>query len=76
MFRIPEVLAGILRFDGVVTNSIGLYVNGGLSLPSLPVEFYLYSGPCITADYLAKEKSISKSCGPLFLKGILNFWQA
>ena len=45
MFKMPELFAGILRFDGVVTNSIGLYVIGGLSFPSLPVEFYLYSGP-------------------------------
>jgi hypothetical protein len=35
------VFAGIFRFAGVVTNSIGLDAKEGFSLPSLPEEFYL-----------------------------------
>lgn len=64
-------LAGILTFDGIDTNSIGLYVIA--AFPSLPVELFLDSGPQITADCFAKLKSSSRSWGPLFLNGILNF---
>ncbi len=53
-------LAFIFTLLGIATNSIGLYVSEFDSL-LLPVEFYLYSGPLITADYLTKVKSMSRS---------------
>lgn len=68
-----ELLAGTLMLLGVVTNSSGLEVMG---LSSLPLESDRESegvGPQITADYLAKVKSISRSYEPVFLNGSLNF---
>lgn len=70
MFRIAVPFAGTLRLAGIDTNSMGLYVRGGLAFLSSPA---IYKGPHITADCFAKVKSISNSWGPLFLKGILNF---
>lgn len=76
IFRIAEPLGGTLMLLGIAPNSIGLVVREFLALSSLPEESPLYkdAGPHMIADYLAKVKSMSSSYGPLFLKGILNFW--
>lgn len=74
MLRIAVPFAGTLILLGMETNSKGLVVIEFLVLDSsLLEESVLFKGPQIIADYLAKVKSISRSYGPLFLNGILNF---
>jgi hypothetical protein len=64
-------LAEIFKVLGRAENSMGLEE---CVLMSLEVsELLLCKGPLMTADYFTKVKSTSKSWGPLFLKGILNF---
>jgi len=71
IFRIAVLLAATLRLLGIAPNSIGLCVKALLSSAG---EFLPVFGPWMTADCFTKVKSMSRSWGPLFLKGILNFY--
>lgn len=65
MFSIAVPLAGTFKLLGIAPKSTGLDVieEPDLDESSLPFESPLYNvaGPQITADYLAKVKSMSRS---------------
>jgi hypothetical protein len=76
IFKIAVPFEETLMLLGRAENSIGLSKAGYAFPLSSVVELLLDNdkGPLITAAVFTKVKSTSKSWGPKFLKGILNFW--